>query len=131
EPDEWEDVGSVNINKKQDQAMRQAWRLCRWVTSNAAVIGTVDQALGVGAGQQSRVDAVDVAVRKVNEFHDDAGAPIVMASDGFFPFPDNIERAHEAGVDAIVSPGGSVRDDEVLAERDIAMVFTHTRAFYH
>lgn len=134
DPEQWENVGSVPVSSDENRALRQAWRLCRWVNSNAAVICTLDQALGVGAGQQSRVDAVDLAVRKYKEFHEGTTDPLVMASDGFFPFADNIEKAHEAGVQAIVSPGGSVRDDEVLeaaAKRDIGMIFTHTRAFYH
>lgn len=134
DPDRWENVGDVPITDDEEQALRQAWRTCRWVNSNAAVLGRPNQILGVGAGQQSRVDAVDIAVRKYNDFHSDKDGPLVLASDGFFPFPDNIERADDAGVDAIVSPGGSVRDDEVLQaaeERDIGMIFTHTRAFYH
>lgn len=134
DPERWENVGNVSISDEEEQAMRQAWKLCRWVNSNAAVIGTLDQTLGVGAGQQSRVDAVDIAVRKYHEFHEGKSDPLVLASDGFFPFPDNIERADDAGVEAIVSPGGSVRDEEVLKaaeKRDIGMVFTHTRAFYH
>lgn len=133
-PEQWEQVGSVQVSNTEETGLRQMWRLCRWVNSNSAIIGTPDRVLGVGAGQQSRVDAVQIAVDKYTQFHDNSSDPLVMASDGFFPFPDNIEVAAEVGVDAIVSPGGSKRDDEVLAaasEHDVGMIFTGTRAFYH
>ena len=110
------------------------WRLCRWVTSNAVVIGTTDQVLAVGAGQQSRVDAVKVAVDKLNEHHPEFAGELFMASDGFFPFPDNIEFAGDAGVSAIISPGGSVKDEEVIDaanDHGITMVFTGQRVFDH
>lgn len=134
DPEQWTVAGSVQPTDEEHRALRQMWRIGRWVTSNAAVIGSPDRVLGVGAGQQSRVDAVSLAVRKVHEHHGDPEGPLVLASDGFFPFPDNVEEAARADVGAIVSPGGSVRDEEVLAaaeELGIAMVFTGTRAFYH
>jgi len=114
--------------------LEQMWRLCRWVTSNAAVVGTRDVALGVGAGQQSRVDAVELALRKAEAFHDPLPEPLVLASDGFFPFADNVEVAAEHGVGALVAPGGSVRDEEVIEaadERGVALMFTESRIFYH
>lgn len=134
EPDIWRVAGEVHVTEGENRALRQMWRLGRWVNSNAAVLGTTDQVFGVGAGQQSRVDAVRLAVDKYREFHGGHGDPLVLASDGFFPFPDNVEVAAEIGVDAIVTPGGSKKDDEVLAaanEHDIGMIFTDTRAFYH
>lgn len=115
-------------------ALRFAWRTCRGVKSNAIVLARPTahgQALnGVGAGQMSRVDSVHLAVRKATR--EVAGS--VLASDAFFPFADGIEGAAEAGITAIVQPGGSIRDDEVVAAADaagIAMVFTGTRHFRH
>jgi phosphoribosylaminoimidazolecarboxamide formyltransferase/IMP cyclohydrolase len=88
---------------------------------------------GLGSGQTSRVDAVDVALMKARRAgHDPRGT--VLASDGFFPFADNIEHAADAGVTAFVQPGGSVRDAEVIAAcdaRGLAMLFTDRRVFRH
>ena len=89
-----------------------------------------DQLLGMGAGQPNRVTSVHLALRAAGE----RAADCVLASDAFFPFPDNIELAAEGGVTAIVQPGGSIRDDEVIAEADkagIAMMFTGVRHFRH
>jgi hypothetical protein len=89
--------------------------------------------IGIGAGQMSRVDAVRIAIEKAKSHgHDTGGA--VLASDAFFPFADNVALARAAGVAAIVQPGGSVRDGEVIAAADeagIAMIFTHRRHFRH
>ncbi|MEL6714447.1 MAG: bifunctional phosphoribosylaminoimidazolecarboxamide formyltransferase/IMP cyclohydrolase, partial [Planctomycetota bacterium] len=85
---------------------------------------------GVGAGQMSRVDAVRIAAHKAGE----RAAGSVLSSDAFFPFPDGVEAAIDAGVVAIVQPGGSVRDDEVVAAvdaRDVPMLFTGARHFKH
>ena len=134
QPSTWNVAGDVPVSDRENRALRQMWRLGRWVNSNAAVLGTTGQVFGVGAGQQSRVDAVRLAVDKYREFHAGEGDPLVLSSDGFFPFPDNVEVAAEVGVDAIVTPGGSKKDDEVLAaadDHDIGMIFTDTRAFYH
>jgi phosphoribosylaminoimidazolecarboxamide formyltransferase/IMP cyclohydrolase len=110
-----------------------AWRVCRHVTSNAIVLAKDLQTLGIGAGQTSRVDAVRLAVEKArSRGHDVEGS--VLASDGFFPFPDGPELALDAGVTAIIQPGGSKRDAEVAAavERAAAvMVFTGRRHFRH
>jgi phosphoribosylaminoimidazolecarboxamide formyltransferase/IMP cyclohydrolase len=110
-----------------------AWRVCKHVTSNAIVIAGGRQAIGIGAGQQSRVDAVRLALDKARgRGHDLAGA--VLASDAFFPFPDGPRAALEAGVRAIVQPGGSKRDGEVIeavAAAGAAMVFTGRRHFHH
>jgi phosphoribosylaminoimidazolecarboxamide formyltransferase / IMP cyclohydrolase len=110
-----------------------AWRVCRHVTSNAIVIAKDLQTLGIGAGQTSRVDAVRLAVDKARtRGHDLEGS--VLASDGFFPFPDGPELALEAGVAAIIQPGGSKRDAEVAAAVEHAgavMVFTGRRHFRH
>jgi phosphoribosylaminoimidazolecarboxamide formyltransferase/IMP cyclohydrolase len=110
-----------------------AWRVCKHVTSNAIVLGRGLHTIGVGAGQMSRVDAVRIAVDKARELgHDLAGA--ALASDAFFPFADGPELALEAGVRAIIQPGGSKRDGEVIEavrSAGAAMVFTHRRHFRH
>jgi phosphoribosylaminoimidazolecarboxamide formyltransferase/IMP cyclohydrolase len=110
-----------------------AWRVCKHVTSNAIVLARDRMTIGIGAGQQSRVDAVRLAVDKARDRgHELAGA--VLASDAFFPFADGPQLALEAGVTAIAQPGGSKRDDEVIAAARAAgavMVLTHRRHFRH
>ena len=110
-----------------------AWTVVKHVTSNAIVLAAGGTTIGVGAGQMSRVDAVRIALDKAREHgHDPAGA--VLASDAFFPFADGPSLALDAGVTAIVQPGGSKRDDEVVAavrDAGAAMVFTHRRHFRH
>jgi len=110
-----------------------AWRVCKHVTSNAIVLAKDLRTIGIGAGQQSRVDAVRLALEKAHQHrHDPAGA--ALASDAFFPFADGPQILVDAGVSAIVQPGGSVRDDEVVeAVRDAgaAMVLTGRRHFRH
>jgi phosphoribosylaminoimidazolecarboxamide formyltransferase / IMP cyclohydrolase len=110
-----------------------SWRVCKHVTSNAIVLGSDRMTIGIGAGQQSRVDAVRLALDKaLDRGHDLAGS--VLASDAFFPFADGPRLALEAGVRVIVQPGGSKRDDEVIGavrEAGAAMVLTHRRHFRH
>ncbi len=110
-----------------------AWRVCKHASSNAIVISREGRTIGVGAGQSSRVDAVEIALDKARRFgHDLAGA--VLASDAFFPFDDGPRLALDAGVTAIIQPGGSKRDGEVLAAVEgagAAMVFTGRRHFRH
>ena len=114
-------------------ALRFAWQLAEAARSNAIVLARGEALVGLGSGQTSRVDAVDVALMKAKRAgHDVHGS--VLASDGFFPFPDGVTHAAEAGVCAIVQPGGSVKDREVIAEADrlgLAMVFTDRRVFRH
>jgi phosphoribosylaminoimidazolecarboxamide formyltransferase/IMP cyclohydrolase len=110
-----------------------AWRAVASVKSNAIVL-TRDQAtIGIGAGQMSRVDAAFMAVHKARSAgHDTKGS--ALGSDAFFPFRDGIEQAAEAGVTAIIQPGGSVKDPEVIGaanERGMTMVFTGRRLFRH
>ncbi len=110
-----------------------AWKVAKMVKSNAIVFAANGQTLGIGAGQMSRVDAAKIARWKAA----DAGlslAGAVMASDAFFPFRDGIDTAADAGIKAIIQPGGSIRDDEIIAaanEHNIAMVFTGIRHFRH
>jgi len=110
-----------------------AWQVCKHVASNAIVLAKDLQTIGIGAGQMSRVDAVRIAVEKAREFgHDTAGS--ALASDAFFPFADGPEIALDAGTTAIVQPGGSRRDEEVIAavaEAGAAMAFTGRRHFRH
>lgn len=114
-------------------AMDIAWRVVKGVKSNAIVIGDEKGTLGVGIGQPSRIESLDLAVRRaLREQNDLAGS--VLASDAFFPFRDGPDAAAEAGVKAIIQPGGSIRDEEVIEacnQHGIAMVFTGTRHFRH
>ncbi len=107
-----------------------AWAVCRHVKSNAIVLAKEGLLVGVGAGQMSRVDSVEIAIRKAG---DRAGGS-VLASDAFFPFDDSIHAAAEAGIRAIIQPGGSRRDDEVIAacnQHGLPMIFTGNRHFRH
>lgn len=107
-----------------------AWRVVKWVKSNAILFASDEATVGVGAGQMSRVDAVKLAGMKAGGRAQGA----VMASDAFFPFPDGIEAAAALGITAIIQPGGSIRDQEVIAAADklgLAMVFTGMRHFRH
>ena len=110
-----------------------AWRVAKFVKSNAIVYAKDRMTVGVGAGQMSRVNSARIAAIKAEH----AGLPVpgsVMASDAFFPFRDGIDQAAAAGIKAVIQPGGSMRDDEVIAaanEHGIAMVFTGTRHFRH
>src|SRR5207247_2265327 len=115
------------------QALRFAWRICAHVKSNAVVFTDAQRTLAIGAGQMSRVDAVNVAVMKAGA-SDRSLQGSAAASDAFFPFRDGLDAVASAGATAIVQPGGSVRDAEVIAAADehgIAMVFTGRRHFKH
>lgn len=119
--------------EKELQAMRFAWRVVKHVKSNAIVFGSTDRTLGIGAGQMSRVDSSRIAVWKAEE----AGLSLkgsVIASDAMFPFADGLRAAIEAGATACIQPGGSIRDEEVIAAANgagLAMVFTGHRHFRH
>jgi phosphoribosylaminoimidazolecarboxamide formyltransferase/IMP cyclohydrolase len=111
-----------------------AWVVCRHVRSNAIVIAAGGATVGIGAGQMSRVDAVRIAVEKARAFRPDQLAGSALASDAYFPFADGPQLAIDAGVSAIIQPGGSVRDEEVVAAVDaagVAMVATDRRHFRH
>ncbi|MCC5810171.1 MAG: bifunctional phosphoribosylaminoimidazolecarboxamide formyltransferase/IMP cyclohydrolase [Ectothiorhodospiraceae bacterium] len=113
--------------------LRFVWQVARYVKSNAIVYGRDGQTVGIGAGQMSRVWSARIAREKA----EDAGLKVpgaVMASDAFFPFRDGIDQAAEAGIAAVIQPGGSIRDEEVIAAADehgMAMVFTGMRHFRH
>jgi len=115
------------------EALRFAWRVAKHAKSNAIVLTTRDQVIGVGAGQMNRVDSARLAVMRAQEIGLETRGT-VCASDAFFPFRDGLDAAAELGVRAVIQPGGSQRDAEVIAaadERDIAMVFTGMRHFRH
>ncbi len=112
------------------RAMRFAWKAAKHVKSNAIVLATEDATVGIGAGQMSRVDSVKLARMKANL----PTRGTALASDAFFPFRDGVDEAAEAGVTAVIQPGGSVRDAEVIAAADehgMTMVFTGIRHFRH
>ncbi len=115
------------------KAMLFGWRVVKHVKSNAIVYTKADRTLGIGAGQMSRVDASRIAVWKAQE----AGLSLrssAVASDAFFPFTDGLIAAAEAGATCVIQPGGSVRDEEVIAaanDRNMAMIFAGVRHFRH
>jgi phosphoribosylaminoimidazolecarboxamide formyltransferase/IMP cyclohydrolase len=119
--------------KEEMEAMLFGWRVVKHVKSNAIVYAGADRTLGIGAGQMSRVDASRIAIWKAEE----AGLSLkgsAVASDAFFPFPDGLIAAADAGASCAIQPGGSVRDNEVIAaadERKMAMIFTGVRHFRH
>ena len=128
--DAWRVVTSVQPTKGQWADMEFAWIVCAAVASNAIVYTKDQQAFGIGAGQQNRLDSARIAARRA-EGRASGGA---CASDAFFPFRDGLDATAEAGVSCIIQPGGSMRDDEVIAaadERGLAMVFTGQRHFRH
>ena len=128
-----EDLKVVTERKPTEEEIRAllfAWTVCKHTKSNAIVYARVDQTVGVGAGQMSRVDSVKIGAMR-------AQLPVagsVLASDAFFPFRDGLDEAARHGITAVIEPGGSVRDDEVIAaanEHGLAMVFTGVRHFKH
>jgi len=119
--------------EQQARDLRFAWQVVRFVKSNAIVFCGDNQTLGIGAGQMSRIMSTKIAAMQAAEFGFSLDAA-VMASDAFFPFRDNVDLAAEHGIRAIVQPGGSRKDDEVIAAADehgIAMAFTGFRHFRH
>lgn len=131
--DQLRTVTQSEPTEAQSQDMLFAWRVAKYVKSNAIVYARDGATIGIGAGQMSRVDSARIARQKA----EDAGLAIagsVMASDAFFPFRDGIDTAAEAGVAAVIQPGGSIRDEEVIAAADeagIAMLLTGMRHFRH
>jgi phosphoribosylaminoimidazolecarboxamide formyltransferase/IMP cyclohydrolase len=130
-----EDLNLRPVTKRQPTAEEKrdlifAWKAARHVKSNAIVLAKDLALLGMGAGQPSRVDSVAIALKKAGR----RAKGSVLASDAFFPFPDGVELAAKRGITAIIQPGGSVRDEEVITaanEHNIAMVFTGRRHFKH
>jgi phosphoribosylaminoimidazolecarboxamide formyltransferase / IMP cyclohydrolase len=126
----WKVVTSRQPSAAEWQALRFAWKACQQVKSNAIVFVQGEATVGIGGGQPNRVDCVRIAVQRAGQRSQGA----VMASDAFFPFPDSVEVAAQAGITAIIAPGGSVRDAEAIAAAEahgLAMVFTGVRHFRH
>jgi phosphoribosylaminoimidazolecarboxamide formyltransferase/IMP cyclohydrolase len=138
------DTGSIDVRackvvtkrkptEPEYQALDFAWRVCRHVKSNAIVFASPDQLLGVGAGQMSRVDSAKIAVMRAATHGLDLHGSAV-ASDAFYPFRDGVDAAAKAGAKSVIQPGGSIKDEEVIAaanEHGMAMIFTGMRHFRH
>jgi phosphoribosylaminoimidazolecarboxamide formyltransferase / IMP cyclohydrolase len=136
---EWRVVSKRNPTAEEMRALQFAWKACQAVKSNAIVLAHADKGaadtaseatVGIGGGLSSRVDAAELAAKKAGE----RAVGAVMASDAFFPFPDALEVGIRAGVTAVISPGGSIRDEQVIAAADaanVAMIFTGVRHFRH
>lgn len=127
----WRTVTKREPGKEEMKSLSFAWKAVKHVKSNAIVLAQGTALVGVGAGQMSRVDATELAIKKAGPERCRGAA---LASDAFFPFPDSIEAAARAGISAIIQPGGSVRDEEVIAAADrynLAMLFTGVRHFRH
>lgn len=126
----WHQPTEQHATEEQLANLKFAWSICRHVKSNAIVFVKDCSLVGVGAGQMSRVDAVEIAIRKAG----DRSSGAVLASDAFFPFDDSIHNAAQAGIVAVIQPGGSRRDEEVIAacnEHDLPMLLTGRRHFRH
>ena len=130
---EWSVATDRQPTEREWNDLRFAWAAVAAVKSNAILLARDEMAIGIGAGQMSRVDSAFLAVHKARQQgHDPAGT--VLASDAFFPFADGVEQAAAAGVSAIIQPGGSVRDAEVIEAANrhgMAMVMTGRRQFRH
>jgi phosphoribosylaminoimidazolecarboxamide formyltransferase/IMP cyclohydrolase len=126
----------VTKREPTEEEMRDllfSWRVAKFVKSNAIVYGKGSMTIGVGAGQMSRINSARIAAIKAEHANLEVKGS-VMASDAFFPFRDGIDSAAEAGIAAVIQPGGSMRDEEVIAAADehgMAMVFTGMRHFRH
>lgn len=129
-PEEWEVVTEAQPTAEDLKELDFAWRVVKHVKSNAIVLAKDKQTLGVGAGQMNRVGSVKIALEQAGEKAKGA----YLASDAFFPFPDSLEEAAKAGIRGVVQPGGSIKDDEVIAAANrlnLVMVFTKRRHFKH
>jgi len=130
--DDYKVATKVKPSDEDIQTLKLAWKICKNVKSNAIVFARDNKTVGIGAGQMNRVNSVQLATIKSKEHFGTEGS--VLASDAFFPFRDGIDEAAKAGVKAIVQPGGSIRDDEVIEacdEHGIAMIFVGVRHFKH
>lgn len=130
DPSSWRCVTTRQPTTDELDTLEFAWRAVKWVKSNAIVLAQSGTVVGVGAGQPNRVESVRIAAKVAG----DRSTGSVLASDAFFPFPDGVEAAADAGVSAIVQPGGSVRDDETIAAaeaRGMTMLLTGRRHFRH
>lgn len=129
----WKCLGA-EPSKEEREDLLFAWKVSSHLKSNAIAVVKKGQSLGLGMGQVSRIASVRLALDRVREFHSDEKESLILASDGFFPFPDSIELAAERGVSWIIQPGGSIQDEKVLKRaRDLglSMVLTGQRHFKH
>lgn len=129
----WEVVSKRVPTAEEAAAMRLAWKVVKHAKSNAIIYANATETVGLGVGQMSRVDSAKLAIIKASEFGRSMKGTVI-ASDAFLPFADTLEVAAVAGATALIQPGGSIRDDEVIAKADelgVAMVFTGTRHFRH
>jgi len=129
-PEHWQQVCGPKVNEQTMKDLEFAWRSVRSVKSNAILLASMTTSVGIGMGQVSRVDSAQLAVSRAG----DRAKGSVAASDAFFPFADGLQILIDAGITAVVQPGGSVRDEEVIAAAKaagIAMFFTNTRHFSH
>ncbi|MEA1930820.1 MAG: bifunctional phosphoribosylaminoimidazolecarboxamide formyltransferase/IMP cyclohydrolase [Euryarchaeota archaeon] len=133
--DDFEVVTEREPTDEELKTMKFAWQTLKHVKSNGIIFASGTETVGLGVGQVSRVDAVELAAKKAERDADGKSAEgAVMGSDAFFPFPDGIEAAAEAGIEAVIQPGGSVNDEDVIEAADehgMAMVFTGMRCFRH
>ena len=133
QPEQWKVVSKRQPSEAERRALVFAWRVAKHVKSNAIVFALENVVVGVGAGQMSRVDSVKLAAARARDLKQELAGSVV-GSDAFFPFPDGVEELARAGATAVVEPGGSVRDEEVIAAADkagLAMLFTGVRHFRH
>jgi phosphoribosylaminoimidazolecarboxamide formyltransferase/IMP cyclohydrolase len=136
---EWKVVSERIVSEEEREALIFAYKVSKWAKSNSACFAQTYEngvyTIGIGAGQQSRVHVVKLAVQKAEEFgHKDELKDSYMGTDSFFPFPDGLEAAVEAGAKAIINPGGSIRDNQVIKRADelnCALVFCGKRVFRH
>ena len=126
----WQIVSECKPTPEQMKDLEFAWKVAKFVRSNGIVLAKEQKTTGIGAGQMSRVDSVEIAIKK----SEGEAKGSVLASDGFFPFRDSIDVAHSVGITAIIEPGGSIKDEEVIKaanEHNIPLLFTQTRHFRH
>ena len=127
-------VSKIKPSKKTFENLIFAFNICRFVKSNAIVLTNENSTVGIGAGQPSRLDSCDVAIRKMKKFQKISNKEILAASDAFFPFVDGIEKLIQSGVSAVIQPSGSIRDKEIIKfanETDTVLLFSKTRHFRH
>ncbi len=128
--EKWISVTKSNPTYQNNLDLSFAWKICKHVKSNAIVIAKDQKTIGIGAGQMNRVGAAKIALEAAKEYSSGA----VLASDGFFPFSDTVELAHQYGISSIIQPGGSLRDQESIDmcnAKGISMIFTQKRHFLH
>ena len=127
-------VTKIKPSKKEMKEVEFAFRVCKYVKSNAIVIVKDNSTIGIGAGQQNRLDSCKIATQKAKKFQPKKLVNSIAASDAFFPFADGLRTLINSGVKLIIQPGGSIRDKEVIEAANkakIKMVFTGTRHFNH